>query len=71
MKSSFWNMYVNFSEEKKTPNITDNKKKYAFYMYHFSLVHVFKKNIPSRNSVKTKVNLFIYSFNIFFFSIIW
>lgn len=53
---------------KKKPNITDNKKKYAFYMYHFSLVHVLKKNIPSRNSVKTKVILF--SFNIFFFSII-
>lgn len=64
-------MYVNLSEKKPKQNknkIADNQKRMYFYMCHISLVQKNKKNIPSRNSVKTKMSLF--GFNISIFSII-
>lgn len=66
-------MYVNLSEKKTKQNknkIADNQKRMYFYMCHISLVQKNKKNIPFRNSVKTKMSLFWFQYFYLFYYLI-
>lgn len=63
-------IYLKKKTKQNKNKIADNQKRMYFYMCHISLVQENKKNIHSRNSVKTKMSLFWFQyFNLFYYLI--
>lgn len=55
-------IYLKKKTKQNKNKIADNQKRMYFYMCHISLVQKNKKNIHSRNSVKTKMSLFWFQY---------